>query len=73
MKGAPFDEEDILRREESLLLEATERSLDLEWLEMRERQVAQAEDVVGAREARAQEEVDSRVPRLTRILMAGMT
>ena len=34
-----------------------ERSLELERLETREHQVAQAEDVVGAREARVQEEV----------------
>ena len=61
MKGAPFDEEEISRREEALLLEATERSLELERLETRERQVAQAEDAVSAREARAQEEVDRRV------------
>ena len=38
-----------------------ERSLELEQLEMRERQVAQAEDAIGAREAKAQEEVDRRV------------
>ena len=44
-----------------MALEAVERSLELERLEMRERQVAQAEDDVGAREARAQEEVDRRV------------
>ena len=61
MKGAPSDEEEILRREEALLLEATERSLELERLETRERQVAQAEDDVGAREARIQEEIDRRV------------
>ena len=61
MKGTPSDEEESSRREEALLLEATERSLELERLETRERQVAQAEDVVGAREARAREEVDRRV------------
>ena len=44
-----------------MALEAVERSLELEQLETRERQVAQAEDVVGAREAKAQEEVDRRV------------
>ena len=53
MKGAPFDEAEISRREEALLLEATERSLELERLETRERLVAQAEDVVGAYEARS--------------------
>ena len=58
MKGTPVKEEVILRREEALALEATECSLELERLETRERQVAQAEDVVGAREAKAQEEVD---------------
>nr|XP_020168137.1 vicilin-like seed storage protein At2g18540 [Aegilops tauschii subsp. strangulata] len=61
MKGAPSDEEEILRREEELLPEATERSVELERLETRERQVAQTEDAVGAREAKAQEEVDRRV------------
>ena len=40
------------------MLEAAERSLELERLETRERQVAEVEDVVGAREARVQEEVD---------------
>ena len=44
-----------------LTLEAAERNLDLERLETRERQVTQAEDDVGAREARIQEEVDRRV------------
>ena len=61
MKGAPYDEEEISRHEEALLLEATERNLELERLGTSERHVAQAEDVVGAREARAQEEVDRRV------------
>lgn len=61
MKGAPSDEEEISRREEALLLEATEHSLELERLETRERHVTQVEHVVGAREARAQEEVDRRV------------
>ena len=44
-----------------LTLEAAERNLDLERLETRERQVTHAEDDVGAREARIQEEVDRRV------------
>ena len=39
-----------------------ERSLELERLEMRERQVTQAEDVVGVRKARDHEDVDHRVP-----------
>ena len=42
MKGTPVEEEEILKREEALAPEATERSLELEWLETRERQVAQA-------------------------------
>ena len=37
MKGAPSDEGKVLSREEALVLEATERSLVLERLEMRER------------------------------------
>ena len=53
MKGMPAKEEEILKREEALALEAVECSLELERLETRERLVAQAEDVVGAREARA--------------------
>ena len=50
-----------MRREEALMLEATERNLELEQLEMREHQVVQAEDAISAREARAQEEVNHRV------------
>ena len=42
-------------------MEATERSLDLERLETRERLVARAEDDVAEREARAAEEVDRQV------------
>nr|XP_020167012.1 tol-Pal system protein TolA-like [Aegilops tauschii subsp. strangulata] len=61
MKGAPSEEEEILKCEEALMLEALERSLELERLETRERQVAQAEDAASAREARIQEEVDCRV------------
>ena len=56
-----MEEEEIRKREEMLVLEATERSLELERLETRERQVAQAKDAANAREARIQEEVDSRV------------
>nr|XP_020159880.1 hyaluronan-mediated motility receptor-like [Aegilops tauschii subsp. strangulata] len=61
MRGTPTEEEEILKREEALALEAMEHSLELERLETRERQVALAEDAVGAREARAQEDVDRRV------------
>nr|XP_020152057.1 tol-Pal system protein TolA-like [Aegilops tauschii subsp. strangulata] len=57
----PTEEEEIRRREEALALEAVERSLELEQLEVRERQVAQAEDAIGVCEAKAQEEVDRRV------------
>ena len=53
MKGTPVAEEEVLRHEEALTLEATERNLELERLETRERQIAQAEDAVGAREAMA--------------------
>mgnify|MGYP005823308091 CR=1 FL=1 len=42
-------------------MEADERNLDLERLETRERQVTQAEDDIGAREAWIQEEIDRRV------------
>ena len=61
LKGAPAEEEELRRREEALTLEAAERNLDLERLETRERQVTQAEDDFGAREARIQEEIDRRV------------
>ena len=57
----PTKEEEILKCEEALALEATERSFVLERLETRERQVAQAEDAANAREARILTEVDSRV------------
>ena len=56
-----MEEEEVRKRDEALALEAVERSLELEQLETRERQVAQAEDAVGAREARVEEEVDRRV------------
>ena len=55
MKGAPSKEEEILRCEEALMLEAMEHSLELERLETRERQVAQPKDAASAREARIQE------------------
>ena len=61
MEGAPVDQAELLKREEALTLEAAERNLDLERLETRERQVTQAGDDVGAREAQIQEEVDHRV------------
>ena len=56
-----MEEEEVRQHEEMLALEAVERSLELEQLETREHQVAQAEDAVGAREARVEEEVDRRV------------
>ena len=52
MKGAPSNKGEILRCEEALMLEATERGFELEQLETRECQVAQAEDAASAREAR---------------------
>ena len=53
LRGLPAEEEEIRNHEEVLALEAVERSLELERLETREHQAAQAEDAVGAREARA--------------------
>ena len=44
MKVASVDQAELLRREEALTLEATERVRDLECLETRERLVTQAED-----------------------------
>ena len=53
LRGTSAKEEEVRKREEALALEAMERSLELERLETRECQVAQPEDVVGAREAKA--------------------
>ena len=61
LRGTPMEEEEVRKREEALALEAMERKCELEQLETRERQVAQAEDAVGVREAKVQEEVDRRV------------
>ena len=61
LRGTPAEEEEVQKREEALTLEAVERSLELEQLETREHQVAQAEDAIGAREARVEEEVNRRV------------
>ena len=61
MEGASADRVELQTREEALTMESTERTLDLERLETRERLVAQVEDVVAVREARALEEVDRRV------------
>ena len=61
MEGGSIDRAELQKREEALRLEATERALELERLETRERMVAQAEDDVAAREARASEAVDHRV------------
>ena len=52
LRGAPAKDEEVRKRGEALALEAVERNLELERLETRERQVAQVEDAVGAREAR---------------------
>ena len=40
LRGTPAQEEEVRKREEALTLEAVERSLELEQLETRERQVA---------------------------------
>ena len=56
-----MEEEEVRQRKETMALEAVERSLELERLETRERQVAQAEDVVGSRAARVEEEINRRV------------
>ena len=61
MRGAPSKEKEILKREEALMLEPSKRSLELERLETRERQVAVAEDAITMHEAKIQEEVDRRV------------
>ena len=55
------DEAEIHKREEGLVLDALERSLELQRLELRERQAATAEDAVAARDARIQQEVDQKV------------
>ena len=46
------------------MLEALEQSLELERLEVRERQVAAAEDAIATREARIQQEVEQKVEKL---------
>ena len=61
MEGASIDRAELLKHEEALTLGATERNLDLERLETRERQVTQAEDDVGAREGRVQEDINRHV------------
>ena len=52
MSRVPFEEKEILKREEALALEALEHGLEHERLEMRELHVAMTEDDVSAREAR---------------------
>nr|XP_040251950.1 uncharacterized protein LOC109743182 [Aegilops tauschii subsp. strangulata] len=64
LRGTRVEQEEVRRRQEALALEAVERSIELEHLEPRERQVAQAEDAIGAREAKVQEEVDRQVARV---------
>src|SRR3954471_12452870 len=61
MKGASGNPAELRKREEALVLEAAERTLECEQLETRERVVTQAEDDVAAREARVLEEVCRRV------------
>ena len=53
LRGMPAEEEETRRREEALALEVVERSLELQRLETREHQVAQDEDAIGARKAKA--------------------
>ena len=52
MNRTPAEEEEILKHEEAMALEAMERSLELEKLETRERHIVQAEDAANVREAR---------------------
>nr|XP_045089228.1 uncharacterized protein LOC120973986 [Aegilops tauschii subsp. strangulata] len=61
LRGTPTEDEEVWKRGDTLALEAVERSLKLERLEMREHQVAQAEDAIRAREAGVEEEVNRRV------------
>nr|XP_020178607.1 dynein regulatory complex protein 1 homolog [Aegilops tauschii subsp. strangulata] len=60
MRGAPSKEKEIHKHEEALM-EASERSLELERLEARERHVVMAEDAITVRQAKIQEEADRRV------------
>nr|XP_020177683.1 cilia- and flagella-associated protein 45-like [Aegilops tauschii subsp. strangulata] len=71
MKEAPAEEEEIRKREEAMVSEATEQSLELERLETRERLVAQAKDAANAREARIQEGADSEVAEARELEGAG--
>jgi N-acetylmuramoyl-L-alanine amidase len=68
-REAPPIGKEILERDEALMLEALEHSLELERLEVREHQVAAAEDAVTAREARIQQEVDRKVERAREAFM----
>lgn len=54
--------------EDTLALEAMEQSLEHEWLDVMERQVATAEDSLASREAAIQGEVDKRVAGVRRAL-----
>ena len=67
-RGAPSNGKGLQEYEEALLLEALEHSLELERLEVRERQVAVADDVVTAREAKIQQEVDQKVEKICEAL-----
>ena len=51
LSGAPFEEKETQKLKETLALEALEGSLDLERLEVRERQVATTEDALTVWEA----------------------
>ena len=71
MRGTPAEEEEVRWHEETLALEAMERSLELERLKTRERHVAQDEDAVGARKARVEEEINRRVAEVHADLEGG--
>ena len=68
LRGTPVEEEELRKREEVLTLEDAEHSLYLEQLEMRECQVAQAEDTVGTARLRSRKRSTAAWPRLAQIL-----
>ena len=72
MKGAPSDEE-ISRREEALLLEATERSFELERLETRNAKLPKQRMLSARMRPGPRRRSTAGWPRLARILLAGTT
>ena len=68
--GEPFvDAAGARAHEEALALEVLEHALELERLEVRERQVSAAEDSLACREVKAEQEVDQKVAGIRQALV----